>query len=185
MNLAQVNNPRLKVGSSPNSLNIRIRAGGSISQSIVLTILLTTMAIGALIIIGALLQRFDPVLVGFSWAWALAWAVLANRLLWTLFGTEELSLEGAELRILRKTPLWSRQRTFPIAAIRGLQVAPPHRWPFREGVSHPFDDQNDGSVRFEYDSRAVYAASGLTENEGRMIAGLLKQRLSQSVSPAA
>jgi hypothetical protein len=121
---------RVEVLREGGRLRVLLRGLRSLPGAAFLLLWLCGWGFGELTVFERLFLSEEPEpALGFLGLWLLLWTLAGGMafraLLQTLGGTEELSVEGGELRFVRR-PL-GRARRIPLSQVRGLEVVRPAR----------------------------------------------------------
>ena len=119
---------------------------------------------------------FDLLL--FLLPWLLGWLFAAIWISWQLSGKEFLAVEGGALVRGWSVLGLGRSKRYDLNHVADVEGATP---PFPYGMMRvsypPFLPAFFGSVKWNYGPATIYAASGLSEAEGKMIAERLRARM--------
>ena len=103
-------------------------------------------------------------------------------LVWHLFGSEVLAVEGRELVLKWKFPPFSRAKRYELASIRDLRALQVPPWGFRLG-SRPQFGNAACALAFDYGARTVRFGVSLDEAEAKLLVKELGQRYPDLVRP--
>jgi hypothetical protein len=175
--------PRFAVEQGVGGERIRVRARRNLLALLFLPFWLFFWTLGGIMAAIELSRTGEPFIALWLVAWAAGWLAAAGIVSWMLWGSEILRVTGADLEIGESLFGWTRVRLYRGGDVRNLAAAesPPFLAQFQFTI--PFLMKAKwGSVKFNYGARTVYAAPGLDEAEGRLIADWLRQRLPASAS---
>jgi hypothetical protein len=178
--------PRYLIETRGGVEQIRIKQKGAVFVALFMGVWLTLWTVGGATAIATLAAHFNLFLIFWLCGWALGWLFVASTLAWQVFGSETLRVVGSDLEISHKVFNFEKSKLYRGTDIRHLSgsAAPD----FFRGVriSNPFirltQRYDSGSVKFTYGARTIYAAGGLDEAEGRLIADWLSKRLPRSAT---
>jgi len=163
---------------------VRVKAPRQIFVMLFLPFWLVMWTLGGGAAIYTLLTHFQVFLLFWLCGWAAGWIAAAGTLLWMFAGSETISVVGSDIEIGHQALGLSRHWLYQGSQIRNLSVAAQPAWPFRFRWQVPFvRAAQNGSVKFDYGPRTIFAAPGLDEGEARMIVERLARKLPTGTSP--
>jgi hypothetical protein len=175
----QTESPRFVVETVDGREQIVVGAQRNIFVMLFLAVWLCGWTFGGVTVIKTLATKdFHPFLLIWLCGWALGEAFAAATLCWMLSGKEILRAIGSDLEISYSMLGFTRRKLFRGSEIRDLSpCAPPAFGRYNQPSLPILMDSKTGSVKFTYGARAIYAAQGLDEPEGRLIVERLRKRL--------
>jgi hypothetical protein len=178
--------PRYVVETRDGVEQIRIRQKGAVFLSLFLCVWLTLWTFGGLKAISALATQLNLFLIVWLCGWALGWLYVASTLVWQIFGSETLRVVGSDLEINYKALSFGKTKLYRGTDIRNLSASSTPSYFPGVRLNNPFiklsQKYDSGSIKFNYGARTIYAAGGLDEAEGRLIADRLRKRLPPSAT---
>ena len=172
-----VGKERFTVDLTSHGELIRIKAPRQVFVMLFLPFWLVLWTAGGCAAIYALFTQFEPFILIWLCGWAAGWIAAAGTLLWMFTGSETLAVVGSDLQIGHEALGLSRHWLYEGSQIKNLSVAVQPAWPqFRWQVPF-FRTSRNGSFRFDYGPRTIFAAPGLDEGEAGMIVERIAQRL--------
>ena len=169
--------PRFEIEHGPGGERIRVRARRNVLALLFLPFWLAGWTLGGIVVVAELARTGEAFLAIWLCAWAAAEAGAILALAWMLRGAELIGVSGRDLEIAQSLFGWKRGRLYRGGEVRHLSAceAPP----FLAQLQFPIPFLTKprwGALKFSYGGRTIYAAQGLDEAEGRMIAErLLRQ----------
>lgn len=153
---------------------------------IFLSIWICGWTIGGFAAIYAIGQTFSWFLLLWLCGWAFGWLFAAATIGTQIAGSEILRVVGHDLETGVGIGKWRWRRLYRGDHVRNLRSSDPNPWafPFRVQQTNPFRPRA-GSIKFDYGSQTIYAASSADEAEGRMIVDWLRPRLPRSATETA
>jgi hypothetical protein len=141
---------------------------------------LCAWTVGGLTAIYQVSQKFDLFLIFWLGGWAIGWMFALATIGAQIAGSEILRVVGRDLEISVGVGRLRWRRLYRGDLIRNLRSCDPNPlgWPFR-AQQNPFRPRA-GSVKFDYGSQTVFAASASDEAEGRQIVDWLRPKLPRS-----
>lgn len=178
-----VGKERFKIEQTPLGEQIRINAPRQIFVMLFLPFWLAMWTIGGAAAIHAVMTQFQVFLLFWLCGWAAGWIFAAGTLLWMFAGSETIRVDGRDLEIAHRALGMSRRWLYQGGQITALGVAAQVPWPFQFRWQIPFfRTARNGSLKFSYGPRTIYAAPGLDEGEAQLIVDRLAARLPDSAS---
>jgi len=173
-----VKNERFVIEQTPQGEQIRVPAPRQWFVMLFLPFWLVMWTIGGVTAIYALITQFQVFLLFWLCGWAAGWIFAAGTLLWMFAGSETIRLIGLDLEVAHHAWGFSRRWLYQGSQIKDLSVAVQPAWPFHFAWQVPFFRAGrNGSIKFNYGPRTVYAAPGLDDAEGQMIVDRLAKRI--------
>jgi hypothetical protein len=143
-----------------------------------LAIWLVMWTLGGGAAVYALVTQFQVFLLLWLCGWAAGWIAAAGTLLWMFTGSEAIRVVGSDLEISHVALGFSRSWLYQGSQIRNLAVATQPAWPFQFRWQVPFfRTARNGSLKFNYGPRTIFAAPGLDEGEAELIVDRLSRKL--------
>ena len=170
--------PRFEIEHGLGGERIRVRARRNVLALLFLPFWLAGWTIGGIVAIAELARTGEAFLAIWLCVWAAMEAGVLLTLAWMLRGAELIGVRGRDLEIAQSLFGWKRGRLYRGGEVRHLSAceAPPLFAQMQ--LSIPFlMKPRWGAVKFSYGGRTIYAAQGLDEAEGRMIAERLLRHL--------
>lgn len=161
---------RFTVEQTDDGEQISLKAKRQIFPMLFLPVWLAGWTAGGLATINQILDQFEPFLAIWLCGWAVAWIAVVASLAWLFAGSETLRAVRSDLEIAQRALGLSRRWSYQGTQIRNLRVADQQPGPFRSGFQIPFLRLGrEGSIKFDYGARTIYAAPGLDEAEAKMV----------------
>jgi hypothetical protein len=110
--------------------------------------------------------------------------LLLYALGWSLFGREELLVDGLRLLARRQVGPFSRGRAFELGEVRGLRAEPPPWAGARGNLTWQRVLGLGGPLTLEYRGRTYRFGSGLEQDEAAQVAATLRARYPSLGQPA-
>lgn len=160
---------------------IRIRAPRQIFVMLFLPIWLVLWTFGGVAAVYALVTHFELFILFWLCGWAVGWIAAAGSLAWMFAGSETITVVGSDVEIAHHALGLSRRWLYQGSQISHLSATAQPAWPFHFNWQLPFVRlPRNGSVKFNYGPRTIYAAPGLDEGEARMIIANIAKKLPAS-----
>ena len=171
--------PRFIVESGRGSEKIVVPAGRNWFVLLFLPFWLILWTAGGIAAFGQALTGNDTgFLVVWLCFWAVGWIFAASWLGWQISGKELIAVEGGAL-----VRGWSmlglkREKRYDLTHVDELATCtPPFPYNMMRVSYPPFFPANFGPLKWNYGASTIYAASGLSEAEAKMIIERLRSRL--------
>ncbi len=169
---------RFTINQTERGEVIRIKAPRQIFVMLFLPFWLVMWTIGGVAAVYALITQFQVFILFWLGAWAAGWIAAAGTLVWMFTGVETVGVVGSDLEVSHLALGFSRRWLYQGSQIKNLAIATQAVWPFQFRWQLPFfRTARNGSIKFNYGPRTIFAAAGLDEGEAQLIIDRLARKL--------